>query len=67
MEALVVHLCMVRGLVPSTANLRDPVPQAGALDMVMDSHRRVVPRTCMSNSFAFGGVNTSVVFRRVEA
>lgn len=65
MEAIVLEQCMLHDLIPCTANLTNPIDPE--MDLVVDENRSAPLRTCMSNSFAFGGINTSVVFRRVEA
>lgn len=64
MEAIIVQLCMTNGTVPRTVNLSSPVPSS--LDLVMGSNREQCLDVCMSNSFAFGGINTSLLFRRVR-
>jgi 3-oxoacyl-[acyl-carrier-protein] synthase II len=49
-----------------TLNLDDVDPRCGALDYIRGAPRVLGARTVMSNNFAFGGVNTSLVFRRWE-
>jgi 3-oxoacyl-[acyl-carrier-protein] synthase II len=66
LEAIVVHLCMTNDFVPRTVNLSNPIAHDG-VDLVMASNRFRSLRTCMSNSFAFGGINTSLLFRRGAA
>jgi 3-oxoacyl-[acyl-carrier-protein] synthase II len=50
---------------PPTANLLKVDPQCAPLDYVMHEPRRVRAEHFVSNNFAFGGINTSLVFRRV--
>ncbi len=52
------------GLFWPTANLHTPDPRCGELDYLMDTPRRIDTEYLMSNNFAFGGVNTSLIFRR---
>ncbi|QEZ44007.1 beta-ketoacyl-ACP synthase [Cupriavidus oxalaticus] len=49
-----------------TLNLRTPDPRCAPLDFIMDAPRRLDADYVMSNNFAFGGINTSLVFRRWE-
>ncbi|WP_439686797.1 beta-ketoacyl-ACP synthase [Cupriavidus oxalaticus] len=49
-----------------TLNLRTPDPRCAPLDYIMDAPRRLDADYVMSNNFAFGGINTSLVFRRWE-
>ncbi len=49
-----------------TLNLDDPDPRCGKLDYLMGAPRRIEAEYVMKNNFAFGGVNTSLIFRRVE-
>ncbi len=48
-----------------TINLKNPDPQCGELDHIIDSGRTLQTEYVMSNNFAFGGINTSLIFRRV--
>ena len=47
-----------------TLNLRTVDPACGELDYIAGEGRRIDCEYVMSNNFAFGGVNTSLVFRR---
>jgi 3-oxoacyl-[acyl-carrier-protein] synthase II len=49
-----------------TLNLRTPDPRCAALDYIMETPREFYADYVMSNNFAFGGINTSLVFRRWE-
>ena len=55
---------MNAGWFAPTLNLERIDPQCGQLDYIMAEGRRVQTEYVMSNNFAFGGVNTSLVFRR---
>jgi 3-oxoacyl-[acyl-carrier-protein] synthase II len=63
LEAAVTGLALARGLLPPTRNLDDPDP-ACDLDHIRDKPREVPAGYAMSNTFAFGGHNISLVFGR---
>ena len=48
----------------ATLNLTQPDPRCGALDYIMNGPRSAHHEYVMNNNFAFGGVNTSLIFRR---
>lgn len=57
---------MIReGLFWPTANLEHVDPRCADLDYLIGSARTLDTEYLMSNNFAFGGINTSLVFRRV--
>ncbi|MBE0506860.1 MAG: beta-ketoacyl-ACP synthase [Marinospirillum sp.] len=47
-----------------TLNLTEPDPACSELDHIIQTPRRLQAEYFQSNNFAFGGVNTSLVFRR---
>lgn len=47
-----------------TLNLEQPDPACGKLDYIMDEARVMVGHIVMSNNFAFGGINTSLIFQK---
>lgn len=49
-----------------TINLQEPDPDCGQLDYIRDVGREIECNYIMSNNFAFGGINTSLVFKRFE-
>jgi nodulation protein E len=51
------------GLVPPTANFSGPGPGCD-LDVVPNTPRKAAIEWALSNSFAFGGLNAVLVFRR---
>jgi 3-oxoacyl-[acyl-carrier-protein] synthase II len=55
---------MNEGLLTATANLKDVDPKCAELDYVMGGPRKVDAEYFVSNNFAFGGINTSLVLRR---
>jgi 3-oxoacyl-[acyl-carrier-protein] synthase II len=52
------------GWIPQKANLTEIDPRCAPLDYVMAEPRKVDIEHFVSNNFAFGGINTSLVFRR---
>ncbi|WP_108652842.1 beta-ketoacyl-ACP synthase [Dongshaea marina] len=47
-----------------TINLAQVDPRCGSLDYIQDQGRMIHTDLVMSNNFAFGGINTSLIFRR---
>ena len=47
-----------------TLNLATPDPECGDLDYIIAEGRELQPQYIMSNNFAFGGINTSLIFKR---
>jgi nodulation protein E len=62
-EALAAVLALRDGFLPPTANYNEPDP-ACDLDVVPNVARDAEIEYAMSNSFAFGGLNAVLVFRR---
>ena len=48
----------------ATANLDEVDPKCGDLDYIIQSARTIETEYTMSNNFAFGGINTSLIFKR---
>ncbi len=65
LEAALTVKALAAGWFPPTLNLRHPDPACAELDYVMGEGRRIDGEYAMTNNFAFGGVDTSLVFRRV--
>ena len=63
-EAEMAILMMNAGWFHPTLNLSSPDPECAGPDYIMGEPRRIDAEFVMSNNFAFGGVNTSLVFRR---
>lgn len=53
------------GYAPATRNLTEVDPRCGGIDHVMGEARAITAEHAMNNNFAFGGLNTSIVLRRV--
>jgi 3-oxoacyl-[acyl-carrier-protein] synthase II len=47
-----------------TLNLKNPDPRCGELDYIVNGGRAMKHEHVMNNNFAFGGINTSLIFRR---
>jgi 3-oxoacyl-[acyl-carrier-protein] synthase II len=56
---------MRSGWFPPTVNLETIDPRCADLDYVTATARHIETEYLMSNNFAFGGINTSLIFRRV--
>jgi nodulation protein E len=63
LEAIAAVMAVRDGIVPPTMNYVGPDP-ACDLDYVPNEARRRTLRTALSNSFAFGGLNAVLAFRR---
>ncbi len=50
---------------PATANLADVDPRCAELDYIMGEGRTLDIEHVVSNNFAFGGLNTSLIFRAI--
>ena len=55
---------MRNGWFAPSANLTEVEPQCAPLDFIMGKGRDIPVEYIMSNNFAFGGVNTSLIFRQ---
>lgn len=55
---------MREGWFAPTVNLNEVDPQCGALDYIRGEGRRLDCEYVMTNNFAFGGINTSLIFKR---
>ena len=64
-EAAICSLIMQRGWIPPTINFETGDPDCD-LDYVPEHGRAHRPRTVLSNSFGFGGINASLVLRRAD-
>jgi 3-oxoacyl-[acyl-carrier-protein] synthase II len=65
MEAWLGIEMMREGWFPPTANLENIDERCAELDYVMGAPRALQIEYLMSNNFAFGGINTSLIFKRV--
>ena len=65
LEAWLSIKMMNEGWFTPTINLNNVDPQCGELDYIMHNVREIDCEYIQSNNFAFGGINTSLVFRRL--
>ncbi len=64
-EGIVTALSIKNGLLTPTINLENPDPDLD-LDFVANAGRKAELRVALSNSFAFGGHNATLVFRKYQ-
>jgi len=64
LEAWMSIEMMRTGWFAPTVNLTRVVPLCAELDYIVDAGRELQCEYIMSNNFAFGGINTSLIFRR---
>jgi len=64
LEAWMSVEMMRDGWFAPTVNLRKVDPRCGDLDYVVEGGRSLQTEHVMSNNFAFGGINTSLILRR---
>ena len=56
---------MKAGWFAPTLNLQQVDPRCGDLDYVLSGGRKLETEFAMTNNFAFGGINTSLILRRL--
>lgn len=64
LESWIAVQMMRDGWFHPTINLTDLDPRCGELDYLTGDGRRIDTEYVVNNNFAFGGINTSLVFRR---
>jgi 3-oxoacyl-[acyl-carrier-protein] synthase II len=64
LEAWMSIEMMREGWFAPTLNLSQPADSCGALDYIMAEPRQIETDYIQSNNFAFGGINTSLIFKR---
>ncbi|MGE5157472.1 MAG: beta-ketoacyl-ACP synthase II [Gemmatimonas sp.] len=65
LEAVFTILALRDQVAPPTLNLENPDPGAEGIDIVSGAARPMPMEHAISNGFGFGGVNASVIFRRI--
>ena len=63
-EAAMTVKSLQTGWYPPTLNLKNPDPACAELDYIYGDGRNIDAEYVMTNNFAFGGVNTSLIFAR---
>lgn len=64
LEAIFAVRGMLENFVAPTLNLTERDPECAPLDYVTGKVRPLAQKIVMSNNFAFGGINTSLIFKR---
>jgi 3-oxoacyl-[acyl-carrier-protein] synthase II len=64
LEAMAAIHMMREGWFHPNLNLDNPDPRCAELDYIVGTGRCMDAKFVMSNNFAFGGINTSLIFRR---
>lgn len=65
-EALACVMAVDRGIVPPTINVGNPDPQIDPrLNLTLGKAQRREVRSALSNTFGFGGHNSSIIFRKI--
>jgi len=64
LEAMVTIRSMNEGWFHANANLDNVDPDCGELDYIRGEVRKIDTNYVMNNNFAFGGINTSLIFKR---
>jgi 3-oxoacyl-[acyl-carrier-protein] synthase II len=64
LEAMIAIHMMNEGWAHATANLTNIDPRCADLDYIQFATRAIDTEYVMSNNFAFGGINTSLIFKR---
>ncbi|GIU51883.1 MULTISPECIES: beta-ketoacyl-ACP synthase [Shewanella] len=67
LEAWVSIEMMNAGWFAPSLNLEEVDPECAQLDYIKDDIRQLSTDYVMSNNFAFGGINTSLIFKRWQA
>ena len=65
LEAIFTILALRDQMAPPTLNFENPDAGADGIDIVAGAARSLPMQHAISNGFGFGGVNASVVFRRI--
>ncbi|PRC95143.1 beta-ketoacyl-ACP synthase [Solimicrobium silvestre] len=66
LEAWISIEMMREGWFAPTVNLENVDPRCAELDYIVGSGRELQCDYVMSNNFAFGGINTSLIFKKVQ-
>ncbi len=65
LEAWISIEMMNEGWFNPTLNLKNIDPECADLDYITGKGRDIDASVVMSNNFAFGGINTSLIFRKI--
>jgi 3-oxoacyl-[acyl-carrier-protein] synthase II len=64
-ESIITILMMNEGFIAPTRNLEEPDPLCAPINHVMGQVRDYKFSIGMNNNFAFGGINTSLIFKKI--
>ena len=64
-ESIATILMMQNGFMAPTRNLENVDPQLPDLDYLKGEARSANLDIAMNNNFAFGGINTSLIFKKI--
>ncbi len=64
-EAVATVLALKHATLPPTANFTEPDPECD-LDVIKNEARQTKVEAALSNSFAFGGLNATLAFKRAD-
>lgn len=64
-EAWLTIEMLLNGWYAPTVNLKEPDPACAALNYIMGEGARLDNEFVMSNNFAFGGINTSLILKKI--
>lgn len=65
-EALACIMALTKGIIPPTINVENLDPEIGSdLDLTLGAARKREVNVALSNTFGFGGHNSTVIFRRL--
>ncbi|MFM7728836.1 MAG: beta-ketoacyl-[acyl-carrier-protein] synthase II, partial [Flavobacteriales bacterium] len=66
-EAIATIMAIKHGIIPPTINFANPDPELDAkLNFTFNKAQHRTVNAAMSNTFGFGGHNTSAIFRKLE-
>ena len=66
-EALACVFAITKGIVPPTINVEEVDPQIDSkLNLTIGKAQKRDVKVAMSNTFGFGGHNSTILFRKVE-
>ena len=64
-ESIITILMMKEGFIAPTKNLKEPDPECAPLNHVIGDARDHSVNIAMNNNFAFGGINTSLIYKKI--
>ena len=65
-EAVLTIKALCEQVCPPTLNLENPADEVADLDLVPLKAKKKEIKAAMSNSFGFGGTNSSIIFKKIN-